>query len=122
MATKSRKATTTDVVEHHLTAVGERDVAEILKDYTDESVMISHMGTFRGLEEIERAVTGIMEEFSQADTEIVQDELIVEGDVGYFVWHAETPDNVYEFGTDTYIVRDGVIESQTFAAKVTPKN
>lgn len=122
MATKSRKATTADVVEHHLLAAGEGDVSEILKDYTDESVMISNMGTFRGLEEIESAITGFMEEFSQADAEIVQDELIVEGDIGYFVWHAETPDNVYEFGTDTYVVRDGVIESQTFAAKVTPKN
>ena len=40
----------------------------------------------------------------------------------YIVWHAETPDNVYELGTDTYVIRDGVIETQTFTAKVTPKN
>jgi hypothetical protein len=45
----------------------------------------------------------------------------VEGDYAYILWSAETADNVYEVGTDTFVVRDGKIVAQSFAAKITPK-
>jgi hypothetical protein len=32
------------------------------------------------------------------------------------------PPTTYEFGTDTFVVRDGKILVQTFAGKITPKN
>jgi hypothetical protein len=35
---------------------------------------------------------------------------------------AETVDNVYEMGTDTFVVRDGKIVAQSFTGKVTPKD
>jgi hypothetical protein len=37
------------------------------------------------------------------------------------VWKAETADNHFEFGTDTFIVQDGKIVTQTFAGKISPK-
>jgi len=40
----------------------------------------------------------------------------------YILWTAETADNVYEVGTDTFIVQDGKIVAQSFAAKITPKD
>jgi hypothetical protein len=46
---------------------------------------------------------------------------VVEGDYAYILWSAETADNVYEVGTDTFVVRDGKIVAQSFAAKITPK-
>jgi len=33
----------------------------------------------------------------------------------------ETADNVYEMGTDTFVVRDGKIVAQSLAGKITPK-
>jgi hypothetical protein len=45
----------------------------------------------------------------------------VEGDYAYILWTAETADNVYEVGTDTFVVRDGKIVAQSFAGKITPK-
>ena len=39
----------------------------------------------------------------------------------YILWTAETADNVYEMATDTFVVRDGKILAQSFAAKLTPK-
>ena len=33
----------------------------------------------------------------------------------------DNPDNVYEVGTDTFIVRDGKIAAQSFTGKITPK-
>lgn len=45
----------------------------------------------------------------------------IEGDYAYIVWAAETADNVYELGTDTFFVRDGKIMAQSFTGKITPK-
>ncbi len=45
----------------------------------------------------------------------------VEGDYAYILWTAETADNVYEVGTDTFVVRNGKIVAQSFAGKVTAK-
>jgi hypothetical protein len=38
----------------------------------------------------------------------------VEGDYAYILWTAETADNVYEVGTDTFV-------AQSFTGKITPK-
>jgi len=39
----------------------------------------------------------------------------------YIVWKAETADNRFELGTDTFIVRNGKIVTQTFAGKISRK-
>lgn len=117
-----RVPTAADVLNNHLTAFMHQDLDAVLRDYTDDSVIITNMGTFRGLDDIEALFRNFFTEFSQNDISLTIDEETVTGDVAYFVWHAETPDNVYEFATDTLLVRDGRIETQTFAAKVTPKN
>ena len=46
----------------------------------------------------------------------------VEGDYAYILWSAETADNSYEAATDTFVVRNGKIVAQSFAAKITPKH
>ena len=45
----------------------------------------------------------------------------VEGDYAYIFWSADTPDNTYEAGTDTFVILDGKIVAQSFSAKITPK-
>ena len=45
----------------------------------------------------------------------------VEGEVAYIAWSAETADNVYEIGTDTFVVRAGKITYQSFCGKIVPK-
>ena len=45
----------------------------------------------------------------------------VQGDYAYILWTAETADNVYELGTDTFFVRQGKIVAQSFTGKITRK-
>jgi len=45
----------------------------------------------------------------------------IEGDYAYIVWRAETPDNIYDFGSDTFVIKNGMIVAQTFAGKIIPK-
>ncbi|WP_122090104.1 nuclear transport factor 2 family protein [Halalkalicoccus subterraneus] len=115
-------STTESVFEHHWEAFIEQDVAGIMEDYTDGSVVVTNMGTVRGLEEIEGLFEDLFAEFSDPEATITMDEQLTEGEFGYIIWHAETPENVYEFATDTFYIPDGTIEFQTFAGKLSPKD
>jgi len=114
--------TTDDVLDHHLTTFGEQDLEGIMEDYTDESVIVTNTGTFRGLDEIEGLFEDFFAEFTQEGATIDVDQQIVENEFAYIVWHAESPENVYEFATDTFYVPDDEILFQTFAGKVVPKD
>jgi hypothetical protein len=113
--------TTEDVLDHHLDAFTSQDLDETLADYTDDSVVITNMGVFRGLDEIESLFADLYEEFSQAGSTVELDRKTIEGEYAYIVWHGGTPDNDYEFCTDTFVIREGSIHRQTFAGKVEPK-
>lgn len=123
MASTSPSATTESVLEHHLDAFMDQDIDETLADYDEDSVVVTNTsGSFRGLDEIRALFEGLFEEFGQADVDFQQDQQVIEGDIAYITWHAETPDNDYEFATDTFLIRDGTIETQTLGAVVDPKD
>lgn len=114
--------TTEAVLEHHLTTFAEQDLSGIMEDYTADSVVVTNLGTFRGLAEIEGLFEDLFAEFAQEGATIDVNQEIVEDEFAYIVWQGETPDNVYEFATDTFYVPDDKILFQTFAGKITPKN
>jgi len=112
---------TEGVLDHHLEAFTSQDLDACLDDYTDDSVIITNMGVFRGLDEIEELFAGLFEEFSQDGSIVELDEKVIEEEYAYIVWHGETPDNGYEFCTDTFVIEDGTIHRQTFGGKIEPK-
>ena len=99
-------ASTQQVLEHHLKSFGERNMQEILQDYTDESVIITPLGTFKGAAGFEALATGLFAEFAKPGASFSMVNQGVDGDVAYVYWTAETADNVYEMGSDTFVVRD----------------
>ena len=110
------------ILDHHLDAFGSQDLEEIMVDYVDDSVVVTNLGVFRGLEEIEQLFTGLFEEFSQDGVTLEVDDTTVEGDFGYLLWHADTPDNTYEFCTDTFYIPGETIDFQTFAGLIVSKD
>lgn len=113
--------TTETVLDHHLEAFETQDLEAVMEDYTDEWIIVTNMGTFRGLEEIKGLFQGLFDEFDDPDASITMNEQLVEGEFGYIVWQAETPESEYEFATDTFHIPDDVIAFQSFAGKITPK-
>jgi ketosteroid isomerase-like protein len=111
--------TTQDVLTHHSNSFG--DVVSTMADFTAESKLFTPEGLLRGREAIRGFFEQLFAEFAKpgASFELLREE--VEGDTAYLVWKAETADNRYELGTDTFIVQNGKIVTQTFAAKVVPK-
>lgn len=63
----------------------------------------------------------LIAEFGKPGAVFRMKEESVEGDFAYILWNAETSENVYELGTDTFVVRDGKIIAQSFTSKAIPK-
>ena len=112
---------TRNVVENHLQRFGERDLAGLLSDYAPDALLFTPRGPLRGIESI-RGLFGVMiTEFSKPGAQFSLDHLSVDGDYAYILWNGQSADNTYEAVTDTFVVRDGKIAVQSFAARITPR-
>ena len=112
---------TKDVVDNHLKCFGEGDLKGILSDYAPGAVLFTPDGPLRGADAIRPFFQAMIAEFGKPDSAFWMKQQSVEGDHAYILWTAETADNVYELGTDTFLVRDGKTVVQSFAGKITPK-
>lgn len=114
-------SSTESVLTHHLEMFGDGNLDELMDDYAPDAVLITADETYRGEEEIRELFVGLLSEFDDPSVEFTLTEQVVEGEFAYIVWNAETPENRYEFASDTFVVRDDEIVAQTLAAKTSPK-
>ena len=99
---------------HHLQALATGNVDTILEDYTDESVLFAPQATFRGREQLRIFFEGALLIFTPevlSQFQILRQD--VDGEIAYIFW---TAGSAIPLGTDTFVVRDGKIVVQTFAA------
>ena len=111
MSTDSTEA----VLNHHLQAFGE-GIDSIMADYTEDSVVIAPEGTYRGLEELRAFFTSLVEGLPEGSWEafkLCRKEVV--GEIAYIHWEALP---WILLGTDTFVVRDGKIAVQTYAAQL----
>lgn len=114
-------ATTQEVLDHHLTCFAAGDLEGILADYAADAVLFTPNGPLKGVEAIKPLFEGMFVEFSKPGVSFEMQTQSVDGEYAYIVWSAETPDNSYEMGTDTFVISGGKIVAQSFAGKITPK-
>jgi ketosteroid isomerase-like protein len=112
---------TTDVLDRHLKSFANYDVDGVLADYASDAVMFLPTGPLRGPEAIRPLFEALVSEFAKPGSSFTMQQRSVDGDHAYIVWTAETAENSYEFATDTFVVRNGKIIVQSFAAKMKPK-
>ena len=114
--TKATKKTTESVLQHHVQALMARDLDEILKDYCEESVLCTPMGTTKGLKGIRESFTGALgmltPEAMGNMKSIKQD---IHGEYAYALWSALP---TVKFAGDTFHVHNGIIIMQTFVGQV----
>lgn len=114
---------TDDILNHHLQSFGAGDLNGVLEDYTDTSIIITPTGAvLRGPQQIKPLFEAFFKEFAKPGASFNLNQRVVDREVAYISWTAETADNVYELGTDTFFIRNGKIEAQTLAAKATSKH
>jgi ketosteroid isomerase-like protein len=113
--------TTGDVLDQHLKCFGENDLDDVLADYSSDAVLFVPGKPLKGPDAIKPFSQAFFSEFAKPGASFSMRQRYVEGDYAYILWSAETADNSYEAATDTFVVRDGKIVAQSFAAKITPK-
>jgi len=113
--------TTSDVLDQHLKCFGENDLDGVLADYSSDAVLFVPGRPLRGPDAIKPFFQAFFSEFAKPGASFSMQQQYVEGDYAYILWSAETADNSYEAATDTFVVRNGKIVAQSFAAKITPK-
>ncbi len=112
---------TSKVLQHHWDAFKANDLEGTMQDYTEESILITPDRTFRGLNEIRENFVSAFSAFPKDSSTLELDKSVVKGDVGYIIWKANAPTFNLTFGTDTFIIRDGKIVSQTYAGVASPR-
>ena len=113
-------STTKDVIDQHLKCFGENDLVGVLADYSPDAVLFTPGKSLKGIAEIKPFFQALLSEFSKPGAVFSMQEQCVDGDYAYILWTAETEDNSYEAATDTFVLRNGKIVAQSFAAKITP--
>lgn len=113
--------TTRAVLDNHLQSFGEGNLAAILADYAPTAILFTPGGPLVGVNAIRPLFEGLLAEFAKPSASFEMKHQAIDGDYAYILWAAETADNRYEFATDTFVVKDGKIVVQSFAAKITPK-
>jgi ketosteroid isomerase-like protein len=114
-------ASTKDIEDHHLNCFGAGDLNGVLSDYAPNAVLFTPDGPIRGVNAIKPFFQAFFAEFGEPGAAFNMKQQFVESDYAYILWTAETANNVYEVGTDTFVVRDGKIMAQSFAGKITPQ-
>jgi ketosteroid isomerase-like protein len=108
-----------EVFAHHGQALGAGDLDEIIADYTDDSVVITRAGAARGKDAIRRTFVQLLDDLPSAVWDLKNQ--ILDGDVLYLEWAADSAVNRVDDGVDTFVFRDGMIWAQTVRYTVTPK-
>jgi hypothetical protein len=111
--------TTQAVLQRHLQSAGE-SVDAVMADYVDESVLITHDATYRGLAQIRSFFAELLEGGTKGFLGAFEmKRLEVAGELAFILWEAKP---WFSFATDTLFIRDGKILLQTFAAHTTAIN
>jgi ketosteroid isomerase-like protein len=114
-------ASTKEIIDNHLKYFGEGDLKGILSDYAPGAILFTPDGPLRGADAMRPLFQALIAEFGKPGAVFSMKRQSVEGEYAYILWTAETADNVYEVGTDTFVVRNGKIVTQSFTGKITPK-
>lgn len=113
--------TTKEVLDNHLTCFGESDLNGILSDYAPMAILFTPDGPLVGVDAIRPLFEDLLAEFAKPGASFELQHQSIKGDYAYILWTAETADNRYDLATDTFVVRDGRIVAQSFAARILPK-
>ncbi|RZK87057.1 MAG: nuclear transport factor 2 family protein [Hymenobacter sp.] len=119
MAT-TQEDTTHSVLTHHLTAFGGNDLDEILKDYTEDSQVLTATGPLKGL----AAIRGMFEDFFAkipTGCEFGMQQLSVVDNIAYIAWHSKSAVANIPLGTDTFFLEGDKIKLHTVASYVAPE-
>jgi ketosteroid isomerase-like protein len=113
--------TTQSVLDHHLQCFAGADLEGTMLDYAPNATLMIPQGAIKGTDAIRDFFRMAYAEFSKPGAKFEMKQVLVDGECAFIFGDAESADNTFEAASDTFVIRDGKIVYQTYAAKVTPK-
>lgn len=117
---ETNEKTTNGILTHHLTAFGNNDLDEIMKDYTEGSQVLTPDGPLKGI----AAIRNFFVDFFKAiptSSSFEMKQLTVTGPVAYIAWASESAVAKIPMGTDTFFLEGDKIKFHTVADYRLPK-
>jgi ketosteroid isomerase-like protein len=113
---------TEKILLRHWQAFGAGDVEAIMADYAEDAVLITPDGTLKGQTQIRSLFAQIFENMFPPDkTSLNLAKQVVEGEIAYILWSGSSLRYNAPLATDTFVMRNGKIVAQTFAAQLEAK-
>ncbi len=84
---------------------------DLARNYAADVVVLSGRGVHRGHEGVRELAKLLREEL--LDAEFDYRTVLLEGDVGFLEWTGRSEQAVVEDGADSFLIRDGLIITQT---------
>ncbi len=113
--------TSESVFQHHLAALGNNDLNELLKDYTEESEVWTPDGDIGGLKAISSFFSYAFTLFPKDKTTLDIKKMIAKDYKVYIVWTADSPIVNVPFATDSFEIKEGKILWQSTAFQMVQK-
>lgn len=108
-----------EVFKRHVAAFTSGNLDAVMKDFGEQSVVITPDGVYEGPEQIRELYGGLLAEFGNIDRGdspgLTFDVLHARHDTIFISWHAESMHSVFPFGTDTFICSGDIFERQSIA-------
>jgi len=113
---------TEKTLARHWRDFGACDLESIMADYAPDAVLVTAWATRKGHAEIREGFKMIFAEiFPPKMSTVKLEKQVVEGELAFIVWSGSSPKYNVPFATDTFVIRDGKIVLQTFAAQMDEK-
>lgn len=107
-------STVEQVLMHHLMAFGNNNLEEILKDYSEASVVMTPGGEIKGLSNIRKFFEDFFAVIPTGSAFGMKQKSIV-GNVAYIAWDSESATTKIPMGTDTFVFDGDKIKYHTVA-------
>jgi ketosteroid isomerase-like protein len=106
---------TNEILMHHLTAFGNNDLDEIMKDYTEQSEVLTPEGPLKGLIAIRKFFENFFVTIPTGSTFDMK-QLTVTHNVAYIAWSSKSAVVEIPTGTDTFFLEGDKIRFHTVAS------
>jgi hypothetical protein len=107
------------VFERHVAALMAGDLDSLAADYSEDALIITSDGEFRGQAGVREVFTPLMQALPEPTLEA---KVAAFADDALFLrWSADSAANSVSDGVDTFVFADGKIRLQTISCTMTPK-
>jgi len=109
--------TADQLLSHHLDAFGNNDLDEIMKDYTEESIVFTEIGVVLGTAAIREFFTEMFR-IIPSGSEFEMKQMNVALNVGHIIWSSKSSVAEIPYGSDTFVFEQDKIKFHTVSAYI----